>query len=146
MDLVKGITRANENEADGSTERWFLAGEPTASSVLAYSCPQRRRDLRRDGVTFASIPSAHGAPTPAPKQVCTEHDVHLHGSQPATISCGAYQSTGSSIVPETTGDHCGGYNARLKIWSASSGIWCFYDYGYLGLSGIYDVMQLQSIR
>lgn len=98
------------------------------------------------GVAFASIPSTHAAPVPASKQVCIEHDVHLHGSQPATISCGAYQSTGSNIVPNTTGDHCNGWNARLKIWSASSGIWCFYDYGYLGLSGIFDVMQLQSLQ
>lgn len=98
------------------------------------------------GVAFASTPSAHAAPAPVSKGKCIVHDVHLHGNQPAVISCGAYQNAGSSIGPYTSVDHCTGDNPRLKIWSATSGIWCFYDWGYLGISGIYDVMQVASLE
>ncbi len=97
------------------------------------------------GVAFATTPLAQAAPPPAPEGSCLVHDVHLHGDQPATVSCGAYQSAGSSIGPYTSVDHCTDDNPRLKIWSATSGIWCFYDWGYLGISGIYDVMQITSL-
>lgn len=78
------------------------------------------------GSTLISVPSAHASPTTTPKATCIVHDVHLNGTKPATIRCAQWSTSGSTPTPYTTYDHCtAGSGAKLKITSATTGIYCF---------------------
>lgn len=87
--------------------------------------------------------TAHAAPRAKADTTCIEHDVHLNGTNPATITCA--QSVDSSVVsPMISWDHCSGGNARLYIVSSINGAWCFYDAGYIGLSPA--ILQVTKVR
>lgn len=94
----------------------------------------------------AMIPNTAFAASAPPTAQCVVHDVHLHGTQPATITCGQWNA-GSGATLDTWSDHCTSDSARLKIISRESGLWCFYDSGYLGLNpNIYAVNEVDSLK
>src|SRR5262245_18923158 len=88
--------------------------------------------------------AAHAAPM-ASKGKCIVHDIHLDGNGGATWTCKKYDSGGISpqFVQE---DHCGAIpNYRLEIISASSGSYCFWGVGYLGIPTISYVSTVRSL-
>jgi hypothetical protein len=99
-------------------------------------------------LAVGAAPTTAHAAAAAQKATCIGHDVHLQGNQHATITCWQWSTSGQTLTPKTTWDHCSALyspTARLEIISATSGSYCFYGNGYLGLTGIYDVTTVKSL-
>ncbi len=68
---------------------------------------------------------------------CVLHDVQVTGNGTATVTCKAYDTGAGGVSPYLVGeDHCGGPgNYKLEIVSSTTGSYCFWGIGYLGLGG-----------
>ncbi|HLZ22773.1 MAG TPA: hypothetical protein VKQ30_11680 [Ktedonobacterales bacterium] len=83
-------------------------------------------------VVFNTQPT-HAAPASTTPQ-CMVHNVFLHRGKSATTRCAKWSTSGHQVSPYSISwDHCTAGNAKLEIQSASTGIYCFYGDGYLGL-------------
>lgn len=128
-----------------TASRWL------GSKVLNRACLVALAFAASLSLAFASPAPTHAAPRASLGGTCLHHDVYLNGHGRPTIKC--TRSSGG-ITPNTSWDNCTGSDARLEIDSATTGTWCFYDAGYLGLGDpggpgdiyyVNDVISLQYL-